>query len=77
MTDAQKERLGKVVDLLICGDNVGEIFPLTFAVCTGVLGLIISKAPKPDNAKAYALSYIDLMRKQIEEYQPEKDKDNV
>ena len=79
LTDKLKRRGDVIADLLMDGLNAGDTLTLVFFICTGILKAVIEAAytDKQEKAKTSILKLVDLMRKQIEEYQPEKDKDNV
>jgi hypothetical protein len=77
MTDDLKAKMSKIVDLLLDGNGTRETLALTISVCTGVLKCMIVKAfpDRREYVRLSLLAVIDSMRKQIEEFQPEKEKE--
>ena len=77
MTDDSKTKMSKIVDLLIDGNGTGETLALTMSVCTGVLKcMIVNAVPdRREYVRLNLLAIIDSMRKELEIYQPEKDKE--
>jgi hypothetical protein len=77
MTDDLKAKMSKIVDLLLDGNGTRETLALAISVCTGTLKCMIADA-FPDRREYVRLNFlaiIDSMRKQIEEFQPEKEKE--
>lgn len=79
MNDDSKTKMSKIVDLLVDGNDTRETLALTISVCTGILKcMIVNAVPdRREYVRLNLLAIIDSMRKNIEEYQPEKKDENV
>ena len=75
MNEEQIKKLDRVVKLLVRGNTISETMALIMGACMGIFEVIIDKADEPKDAREYLCDFVDLMRKELEIYQPEKDKE--